>query len=219
MSKQLKKQLASLTAQVAAMKVAAKPQPKAPAKKKRNKRKRGNAGPSNSISSDGRIVVQRSELLFEIEAKAGSSNSAYYETLIPSTTKLAWLNKLSKNFSQIIWQSARLEYRPAVGAMKDGSLVLGIDWNPIATVPSKSTVQSCTPNFQVPVWQRKELTLPPGRLQSRKFYSITDSGDVPNIDKTPCEVLLYLTCSASEKTKQYFGDIWLHYRVVLQGPT
>lgn len=219
MSKQLKKQLASLTAQVAAMKVA-KPQPNASAKKRRNRRnkKRGGAAGPSGVSADGRITVQRAELLFEIKVAKGSSSTSYYEALQPTSARMTWLKTLSGSFSQIIWHSARLEYRPAVGAMKDGSLVVGVDWDPTTTVPSKSKVQSCTPNFQVPVWQKKELTLPASRLQSRKYYALSDSGDIPMIDKAPCEVLAYLACSSNKDEEQYFGDIWVHYKVTLQGP-
>lgn len=218
MSKQLKKQLNNLTAQVAAMKVAAKPQSNASAKKKRNNRnKRKNKAPG--ISADGRIVVQRSELLFEIKGTKGTSSTAYYEILQATSARMAWLAKLTKNFSQIVWNSARIEYRPAVGAMKDGSLVVGIDWNPIAAVPEKSKVQSMTPNFQVPVWQKKELTIPSSRLQSRKVYTLDTSATFSLIDRVPCEVLAYVSFTTDKDNDQYFGDIWIHYNVTLMGPT
>nr|QOW03292.1 capsid [Kisumu mosquito virus] len=220
MSKQLKKQVNALTAQVAALKVAKNKQQPAPAKKRRN-RKRG-AGPSlanTGISADGRIVVQRCELLFELKVDKDTEGAAYYEVLQPNSSRMPWLSKLCKNFSQIIWRSARLEYRPAVGTMKDGSLVVGIDWNPIASSPDKAKVQSMTPNFQVPVWQKKEMTIPASRLQSRKFYSTDTSSSVDIIDKVPCEVLAYISCTKDAANKQYFGDIWIHYNVILQGPT
>ncbi len=218
MSKQLKKQLNALTAQVAALKVGKQQQP-APAKRKRNRKRKGPSPLSNTgISSDGRIVVSRCELLFEVTVDAAKDSAAFYYVLQASANRMPWLSKLAKNFSQIVWRSARLEYRPAVGTMKDGSLVIGIDWNPVASAPDKAKVQSMTPNFQVPVWQKKELTIPSQRLMSRKYYSTDSSSNVQLVDKVPCEVLGYLSCTADDKNKQYFGDIWIHYNVILQGP-
>lgn len=220
MSKQLKKQVNALTAQVAALKVAKNKQQPAPAKKKRNrKRGAGSSLANTGISADGRIVVQRCELLFEIKVDEGKEGAAYYEVLQATSSRMPWLSKLTKNFSQIVWKSARLEYRPAVGTMKDGSLVVGIDWNPISSSPDKAKVQSMTPNFQVPVWQKKEMTIPSSRLQSRKFYSTDSSSSTDIIDKVPCEVLAYISCTKDAVNKQYFGDIWIHYNVILQGPT
>lgn len=214
MSKQLKKQINALTAQVAALKVV-KQQPSASGKKKkrnRNKNKRG-----AKISSEGKIVVQRAELLCELTVAAGSSSTTCYAALKPSGTRMPWLAKLAGSFTQIIWHTARLEYRPAVGTMKDGSLVVGVDWDPESTAPSKSKVQSCSPNFQVPVWQKKEIAIPSSRLQSRKFYTLSEKAD--KVDQAPCEVLVYLSCTSNKDAEQYFGDIWVHYNVTLQGPT
>lgn len=216
MSKQLKKQLNALTAQVAALKVGKQQQP-APAKRKRNRKRKGPSPLSNTgISSDGRIVVTRCELLFEVTADAAQGTTAFYYALSPAEKRMPWLSKLAKNFSQIVWRSARLEYRPAVGTMKDGSLVIGIDWNPVASAPDKAKVQSMSPNFQVPVWQKKEMTIPSQRLMSRKYYSTESTAQL--VDRVPCEVLGYLSCTADDKNKQYFGDIWIHYSVILQGP-
>nr|QOI91430.1 capsid [Guangzhou sobemo-like virus]QOI91434.1 capsid [Guangzhou sobemo-like virus]QOI91438.1 capsid [Guangzhou sobemo-like virus]UBJ26033.1 capsid protein [Sichuan mosquito sobemo-like virus]BEJ26065.1 capsid protein [Wenzhou sobemo-like virus 4] len=219
MSKQLKKQLNALTAQVAALKVATKQQPNSSAKKrKRNRKGKRSGGPQPGVSAEGKIVVQRAELLCEIKVAKNAAGAAYHEILQPTDSRMAWLYKLSKNFSQIVWHTAKLEYRPAVGAMKDGSLVVGVDWNPIADAPDKAKVQSMTPNFQVPVWQKKELTIPSSRLQSRKFYSTETDSTIPLIDRVPCEVLAYISCSKSSDD-QYFGDIWVHYNVTLMGPT
>nr|QRW42218.1 MAG: capsid protein [Marma virus] len=220
MSKQLKKQITNLTAQVAALKVAKKSQQQpAPAKKRRNRKRKNGPLSNTGISADGRIVVQRCELLFEVKVAKSSTSGAYYEVLQPTDKRMPWLFKLSKNFSQIVWKSARLEYRPAVGAMKDGSLVVGIDWNPITSAPDKAKVQSMTPSFQVPVWQKKEMTIPSTRLQSRKYYSTDSSATTAIIDRVPCEVLAYITASADANNDQYYGDIWIHYNVILQGPT
>nr|QHA33870.1 putative coat protein [Atrato Sobemo-like virus 5] len=197
-----------------------KPQQQQPAanKKRRNRRRRkqGGGGPSNTISSDGVITVKRAELFCEITAEAKGTTSASNNGIWPTTEVLPWLQKLSKNFSQIVWKSIKIEYRPAVGTMKDGSLVVGIEWNDDGITPTKASVQNCTPNFQTPVWQRKEMVLPSSRLQSRKFFSLksTDLG----VDRMPGSLVTFLSCSAGTG-KQYFGDIWLHYHVVLMGPT
>lgn len=213
MSKQLKKQINALTAQVAAMKVAK--QPSASAKKKKRNRNKSKRGPR--VSNEGKIVVQRSELLCELNVAATAASTSCYAALKPSGSHLPWLAKLSASFTQIIWHSARLEYRPAVGAMKDGSLVVGVDWDPESTSPSKAKVQSCSPNFQVPVWQKKEIAIPSSRLQSRRFYTLSEKAD--KVDQSPCEILAYLSCTANKDSEQYFGDIWVHYNVTLQGPT
>lgn len=212
MSKQLKKQIAELTKQVAAIKVANN----APStsKKKRNRRKKKGRRPGN-VGADGKLTISRWELLTEIKAAKNGSTANFYKKILPQSDCMSWLYGLAKNFSRITWHSLVVEYRPAVGATKDGCVTVGVDWKPDTTVtPSKTTVQNCTPNFQVPVWQRKTLTVPSAKLQTRKEY-LLDSTNVE--DNAPGDILAYLNCT-SQTSEQYFGDIWVHYNVSLFGP-
>jgi len=211
MSKQLKKQIAALTAQVASLKI--KQQPKRQNKKKRRSKARN--GNNNNPGADGRLTVSRWELFTELKVNKDQEAGVYYEKILPTDKILTWLHSLSKSFSRIVWHSITVEYRPAVGAMKDGSVVVGIDWETGTTVqPDKAKVQSCTPSFMVPVWQRRTMTLPVSRLQSRKEY-ILDAASA--IDTGPGDILAYVTCTKTTATT-YFGDLWVHYNVSLFGP-
>lgn len=212
MSSKLKKQVASLTAQVAQMKVTSQPQGKGKKAKRRNKKKK-----PASINTGGVMRIKRTELAQELILKPNTTGTSVYIPLVPMKDKsLSWLAKLSANFTQIVWHSCKIEYRPAVGINKDGSLTLGVEWNPGGnSTPTKAQVQCLTPNFQVPVWQKKELTVPPSRLQSRKYYVF--SGETSNSDSSPGDVLAYL--SGSKPTADvYYGDIWITYDVTLMGP-
>lgn len=214
MSKQLKKQIADLAKQVAALKVANAPSSsKNPPKKRRNRRKR-NVKRTN-VGTDGKLTISRWELLTEIKVGTNASTAAFYKKIVPSTSSMSWLYGLAKNFSRITWHSLVVEYRPAVGATKDGCVTVGIDWKPDTNeLPNKNTVQNCTPNFQVPVWQRRVLTVPSAKLQTRKEYML-DSTSAE--DQAPGDILAYLNCTSIAQ-EQYFGDIWVHYNVSLYGP-
>lgn len=207
----MKKQIAALNQQMRSLVTNQAPKKMAQPKRKRNRRRKR----SSQASNDGRLTVSRWELITEIKSDTNSPAKSYYEMILPTATRMSWLNGLAKNFSRIVWHSLSIEYRPAVGAMKDGSVVVGIDWSAgTSTAPTKNVVQNCTPNFQVPVWQKRSMAAPSSKLQSRKEYILDASS---NVDKAPGDILVALSCT-SAKEVQYFGDIWVHYNVSLFGP-
>lgn len=164
---------------------------------------------------DGTITLQRSELLTSVEVAGKASAAAGSIKLLPTSGVLPWLYKLASSFDQIVWHSARVYYKPAVGTTFSGSMVIGVDWNPSATGTSRATVQACSPVVEAAAWQPMSLALPAGRLQSRKFYFLTASAAQ---DAAPAALLYNLKCTAQE-VQAFVGDIWLEYRVSLLSPS
>lgn len=164
---------------------------------------------------DGSITLSRSELLASVEVASAKDSAQGYIVLLPSSTTMAWLFRLSSAYDQIVWHTARVFFKPASGTTRNGILLMGMDWNPAATDCSRTTVQSCTPVTESPVWQQSQLPLPASRLQSRKFYFLKASSSV---DQAP-GVLLWHVKTDTTTAKIFLGDLWIDYRVSLLGPS
>lgn len=180
------------------------------------------AGPSvgamrsmGSSLGDGTITLQRSEILCSIEVPVNGTSFADHVKLLPSAAVLPWLHKIASSFDQIVWHQARVYYKPAVGTTFSGSLVIGVDWNPAATVTTRSTVQACSPVMEAAAWQPMQMVLPAARLQSRKYYFLTATAAQ---DAAPAALLFNLKCS-TVKEQTFLGDIWLDYRISLLSPS
>lgn len=172
-------------------------------------------GGGGANSPEGTIVLSRADLVKSIDLAANSDSASGAIPLLPSADVMPWLYKLATSFDQIQWHSARVYYKPAVGTTFAGSLVLGVDWNADADKAGRNIVQACTPVIEAAAWQPTSLTLPPSRLQSRRYYFITAA---EKKDAAPGALLYNL--KASKQTAQSFvGDIWLEYRVSLLGPS
>lgn len=165
---------------------------------------------------DGSITLSRSELLTSVDVQANADTSTGAIQLYPTPQNMTWLAKLAAAYDQIVWHSARVFFKPACGTTRNGSLLIGVDWDPTAADTARATVQSCTPVTEAPVWQQSQLTLPSTRLQSRKYYFLKGSPQAQ--DKAP-GVLLYHAKVDKESNQRFYGDIWIDYRVTLQGPS
>lgn len=210
----LTKQMQMMSVQLAALSKRPAPAPK-PKRKRNRKSKAGGSTKMGGGNVSGSVTVSRSELLTDLTVAAKKDEVGKAIKLIPSTTVLTWLNGLSKAFDQIVWHSVSIEYRPAVGAMKDGSLVVGIDWNPAASSGDRGKVQACTPNFETPVWKGQRLTVPSSGLMSRKSYILLDSNAS---NSAPCAILANLRTSNLDNAT-FYGDLWVSYKVTLMGPS
>lgn len=171
--------------------------------------------------SQGEVSVGRSELLAEIttgsDGKVGSS-----KVLAP--LNLPWLVNVAKAFERVRWNSVRIEYRPAVGSTADGTVAIGFDWGSssvsatdgswtLVSAVDKASVLATTPNVDMPVWQKGQITIPASRLQSRAWYELPASSISNLFDEAPGTVV-WAAQSAASKT---VGEIWIHYRVQMSG--
>lgn len=168
-----------------------------------------------SNSGDGTITLQRSELLETIEVVANGTSAKGAIRLLPTANCMKWLHKIASSFDQIVWHSARVYFKPAVGTTFAGSLVIGVDWNPAATDAARDTVQACSPVTESPAWQPSQLVLPTQRLQSRRYYFMVSAVAQ---DTSPAAVLYNLKCTAST-AQTFVGDIWIDYKVSLLSPS
>lgn len=166
-------------------------------------------------SQQGVIIVSRTELAVSIDVAAAAGEASKAIKLAPSRNCLPWLSRLAGSFDEIIWHSARVFYKPAVGTNFAGSLVIGMDWNAKATDASREKAQSCSPAMESAAWQPISMVLPSNRLQSRKFYNLS-ADDA--IDQAPGAILYNLKCDTSDK-QRFVGDIWIDYKVSLLGPS
>nr|UJG28016.1 VP3 [Ulaatai Melophagus solemo-like virus] len=172
------------------------------------------SGTSYNNDGEGKLSLVRSELVRSVEVKAQQVEISDYLEFLPSDSTMVWLNNLARNFDQIVWLNVRIEFKPAVGTNVSGSLVLGIDWDPASGALNRQQVQACSPASEAPVWQQQELVVPTSRLQSRRFYLLkSKTAD----DRSPFSLKWNLKTNADKN--MFYGDIWVHYKVVLMGPS
>lgn len=170
---------------------------------------------SGTIEGDGSAVISRTELLASIKGKDSLKSSV---ELAPKN--FPWLKKVSGGYSNIIWYSVKIFWKPAVGTSTNGSIVIGVDWgHDIAEGDiTREKVQALSPMLELPVWQAgKSLTLPSAKLMSRKFYDLIGTA-ILALDRSPGNVLISLIADATS-TEKFYGDIWVTYKVKLLNPT
>lgn len=175
-------------------------------KRKRNRAKRKNGENSTRVS--------RRELALTVSMAAdGTYGKAL--SLNPSSACMPWLAGLLKSFEQLVWHRMNITWVPQVGATTAGSVAIGVDWASKLsdTDATRAKVAALTPVLDVPLWQRGSLTVPPQRLQSRRFYT-TDTSDP--YDSCPGSLLVNVTTNADLKSKPV-GEIWIDYSVSLYG--
>lgn len=217
-------------------------QPKAAAKKKSGKNKKKKAGPTMPVpgtsagpsraSGKGEFTFSRKEYLGQIETTkpSGKSSASYGKSVFLTPQAMPWLKNLSKCFERYRWNSLTVQYIPDVGATKDGSIAMGIDWDQ-SNVSSQSFglkdevwgsgdydrlgVVSLTPSQVTPLWKPASIALPKGLLQSRKWYTAPSKDDVP---ESPSDFGTgFLAVFASSSDAMVVGDVWVSYSVTFAG--
>lgn len=175
-------------------------------KRKRNRAKRKNAENSTRVS--------RRELALTVKMQADGTYAKAL-SLNPSSACLPWLSGLLKSFEQLVWHRMNISWVPQVATTSAGSVAIGVDWASKLsdTDATRAKVAALTPVLDVPLWQRGSLTVPPQRLQSRRFYT-TDTSDP--YDSCPGSLLVNVTKNADLASKPV-GEIWIDYSVSLYG--
>lgn len=175
----------------------------------RNRGRRQRNSPAPALAQ-GEVVLSRSERL------TNTSTDVKDYWLHPAN--FPWLKNLAQAFELYRWVRCNIEYRPLVGATKDGSAAVGVDWSAQSMTleqgrylrAGKSTrddVLACTPNFDTPVWQRvPRLVLPADKLRQRLWYDLKNT----SYDTAPGSVAVVSSSNDS-------GEIWVHYTVVMAG--
>lgn len=173
---------------------------------RRKRRKNRRAKQAMMNCEDGSIRLRRCEHLVTVKAdKAGVIS----QMLTPSDSGLIWLARLTKAYSRMVWHSARLIYKPAVGTTIDGEVAFGVDWDAKGEVPTtKGQIYQYSPSADGPVWRPIQLVLPSGQLMSRKEY--LPHSDQPE-EQSPGKLYVW-----APGAKEY-GSIWVDYDVTLKG--
>lgn len=181
---------------------------------------RRTAASTSKGSSMGMVSVSRCELFssVSIENKSNTYTVAGYVAMLPSSSVMPWLQKISIAFDRIEWLSAKLLWKPFVSATTSGSICFGIDWNSSVTdVPNRAKTQACTPVYESPVWQSGTLNLPKNLLMSRKSYTLSGGSAV---DRQPGQLVWCLAgYDAIASGTKVYGEIWIEYSVRLSGTT
>nr|QQM16347.1 putative coat protein [Kofsystermes virus] len=189
------------------------PAPPQPQRRRRaRRRRRGAPAPAAGLAA-GEVSLSRSERLADC---SGPGTVALYPTNFP------WLKGLAQVFDLYQFVRAVIEYRPVVGATRDGATAVGFDWGDRdisqgedglfrkLTAPTRDAVLACTPSFDTPVWQTRQFTLPPSRLAQKRWFEISSSAKV-------IETPGVIAWAPVGSTPQMMGEIWIHYTVHLAG--
>lgn len=188
---------------MAAMKMAPVAAPKP--KKRRNRRRR------NAVSSEGEITLTRKELLKTITVPAGKDEVAMSINLRPD--EFPFLKGLGDVFERVRWLKMTIHYKPAVSLTTAGLVALGVDWDSKSAATTREKVAAYTPSSTFAVWQDTEkqpMVLPPAKLQSRAWYSMTSS---ENTDRQPGQLVVAATGPPSST----LGELYCTYTVQMMG--
>lgn len=174
-------------------------------KKKRRKKKS-----SPGSLAMGELRLAKLELVQSISVKAGQSTASGSVKLI--AVGLPFLKTISASFERIQFLRVRVIYKTLVGTVRDGGVTMGVDWNFKDPETSRSKIACYTPTQSGPVFREFSMTLPPGKLQSRKWYLTTSEG----LDGGP-GIVAWAVDAPTSKEDVVYGEIWVSYEVILSG--
>jgi hypothetical protein len=166
-------------------------------------------------NSPNGMVLSREELWQEITPVA-ASDVVKGLSFVPGASGLSFLDALAKSFERYQLHSFIVEWKPSCGTTRDGAIILGVDWDPADTGSTLGYAQSLEPRIRVPVWQGKQMILPPARLMSRRFLLVSgDAGKGDNPDYAAFQVVAAITKGETKAA----GEVWVRYRISFHGPT
>lgn len=174
---------------------------------------RGGAGSVNTTA--GTIRLSRREYITTIGVPSSVTDGAegdYIYSSVLTPLNFPWLKTVASAFDRVIWHQCRVEYRSACATTASGMLTMGIDWD----VDSKLTapaIRALTPVVSTPVWQSATMTLPPGRLMTRKEYVIDKDDSKRKYDSAPG--IIYVNATSSPGVN--VGELWVYYDLSLFG--
>lgn len=177
-------------------------------KKKKNKRKKARSG------GTAQIKFSRTELVASVTlAKSGNVNKATGTIrVVPDSAPI--LKKLGGAFERARWERSNFYWKPSVGAMYSGSIVMGVDWDMRNAATTRADVAAYAPSRVLPLREDGEsqpLRMDPSRLKGRNWYNFSDSTDA-----VACPAQLVWV--AEGESAITVGEIYWTYTVVLDGP-
>jgi hypothetical protein len=126
-----------------------------------------------------------------------------------------FLDSFSALFERYTVSNLVVHYRTSVGTAKDGSIVVGCDWDINQTAQTTfADVSVLNPNRRVAVWQDFDLPIPSHKLMTRKYYRTAKTAD-PASEENTCLVLYWSVRGSAATT---YGDLWVSYDVLFEGP-
>lgn len=158
-----------------------------------------------TVPLDGSIRIRRRELLASL--KLGDSGSKALKV-----ADFPWLKKIAAAYDRVKWHRCILTWRPAVGTTTGGQIIFGPDWDSNSTTTTVEAISCLTPVYESPLWQGGSLTLPPGRLMTRKEYQVRGDTKTADADLSPA----YIVYNVGGKDGDA-GHLWIEYEVTLFG--
>lgn len=178
------------------------------------KRRRPRQRRQNMNETLGRIVLHRKELVTTIQLSSNASSADGSFDIAPAA--FPFLKGLGAVFEQSRWDMLKLFYKPAVGTTFGGLVSVGVDWDSTGSQSSRSSVVALTPNFTTPAWcdtEKNPLTCKVNQLQARLWFAHNTKVDMI---KGPGKIF-WAVDATSAATKTTVGEIWVEYRITLQG--
>lgn len=168
--------------------------------------------PAVSASSFGAIRLRYSERILAVENTTGNSEVILAKRFNPGHSGCVRLDNFAKTFDRYRIHGIRVRYLPSVGAMVDGAVTFGVDWN--WTIGNSSNwVNALYPKTRTPVWKSAQLNVPRNIMPSAWLNTnLTQAQEASTIVGSSFALGVIVPSS-----KKSFGEIWLDYDVTFQG--
>lgn len=172
--------------------------------------------PVYSGGNPGELIISHEEILGSIQ---GGSFRATRDPMIPS--QFAWLDGVSKNFSQFKWESLTAYFQTSVGTGINGEVALGwiFDWD---SAPTDAIEAQCLHNnVASPPWSNLCV---PTSVNTGEFgkprYSYISHTQYENLDPNDCDTYVpcWLVSTAETSLGGVVGRVRVKYRIRLSNP-
>lgn len=189
-----------------------------------------NSGSQMAMQMDGIVRFGIRELVLAVNSTASSTTTYHVFITAPVAYKrsgnvppqLATLAKCFEQFRFVEWE---VEWEPLAAATTTGSVIIGLspcdarepEGSNSATAQSIAAMQ---PSFTGRIYEPVRARMPRSYLHARKWYAIgPKDSTISAVDSSLLfpGVACLLVTHANTSTAAPLGNIWIRYRVELQG--
>jgi len=175
--------------------------------------------------AEGSMTVSGHEYFIPVQAEELSADTVKGQSVCPGKSQIPLLDSMGKIWDRYQILQMEIEFHPSVGTTTDGTITIGVDYDPRLKPNTFGKVMSLNPLVVGPVWQSQKFIIPRNRLGDRKYTYRSAESTRPDELQTP-----FLICYATDARAtpdgatppkpipKALGRILVRYRVRFDGP-
>lgn len=191
-----------------------------PKRRKRNRRK-NNTRQSGTVQTTraGTVSLKHSELWKTVTSTKNATSTSITLTFSPGQTGLKYLDSFANLFDRYRIVSATVSWKSSCSVTTNGSVMMGIDWDPKGNGMTGTQISTLDPNRRGPVRNSLRMVLPRDRPMAQRYlFTSSDKTMDKEYDITSFVLQAYFTHDSDSSKQVNLGDLFIEYELMLTGP-